>query len=573
MNNKVSVLRIRLIACGLVLLAIIIISRLFFIQIIQADYFGEKADRQYTRAGGQLFDRGSIIFTTKDGQEVSAATLKTGFILAIDPDKLEDLEATFVALVEIVPALDKEDFMQKASKKGDPYEELAKKIEPEAAELISVLKLPGVNLYKERWRFYPGDNLASHVVGLLGFKGDDYLGRYGLEKQYEGILRRSSNKTFVNFFAEVFSELGDSIFTGDKPVESEGDIILTIEPTVQNVLEKELVDLQKKWNASSVGGIVMDPKTGEIRAMAAWPDFNPGGRQENLLALNNPLVQNSYEMGSIVKPLTVAAGLDAGVINLNTTYNDKGSMMLNGSKISNFDGRARGVVPVQEVLSQSLNMGSVFIMQKLGHENFRNYMYAFGLDKKTGIDLPDEATGLVSNLESTRDIEYATAAFGQGIAVTPIAIVRALASLGNGGLLVQPHVVKEVRYTTTKLSSASSPAKPERILKAETSNTISQMLVKVVDESLAGGDAKMEHYSIGAKTGTAQIANPNGGGYYSDRYMHTFFGYFPAYDPEFIVFLYVREPVGVKYASQTLTTPFSNLTKFLINYYQVPPDR
>lgn len=569
--NKVLVLRIRLIALGLILAAIIIISRLFFIQIVRNEYFSDQADRQYTHAGGQMFNRGSIIFTTKDGSEVSAATLKTGFILAINPSNIKNAEATYKALNEIIP-LDGETFFKKAAKVDDPYEELADRVEVETADKITALKLPGVHLYKERWRFYPGNNLASHTLGLLGFKGDEYLGRYGLEKQYENTLHRSSNKSFVNFFAEVFSELGDSIFSSDEPGSSEGDIILTIEPTVQSVLEKELADLQKKWNASSVGGIIMDPKTGEIRAMASLPDFNPGGKQENLAVLSNPLVQNTYEMGSIVKPLTMAAGLDAGVVTAQTTYNDKGSLTLNTKTISNFDGEARGVVPMQEVLSQSLNTGSVFVMQKLGKEKFRNYMYGFGLNQKTGIDLPDEATGLTKNLESTRDIEYATAAFGQGIAITPLSITRALAALGNGGLLVTPHVVKEIRYTT-QLSTTIKPPEPKQILKPETSEAISRMLVRVVDEALIGGKAKMEHYTVGAKTGTAQIAKPKGGGYYDDRYMHTFFGYFPAYEPEFIVFLYVREPVGVKYASETLTGPFSNLTKFLINYYQIPPDR
>ncbi len=569
--NKVSVFRIRLIALGLILAAIIIISRLFFIQIVRNQYFSDQADRQYTHAGGQLFNRGSIVFTTKDGGEVSAATLKTGFILAINPSSVKNIEGTYDTLNKLLP-LDREIFMKKAAKADDPYEELANRVEVEIADKITALKLPGVHVYKERWRFYPGNNLASHVIGLLGFKGDEFLGRYGLEKQYESVLTRSSNKTFINFFAEVFSELGDSILSSNQPSSSEGDIILTIEPTVQSVLEKELADLRKKWNASSVGGIVMDPKTGEIRAMASLPDFNPGGKQENLAILNNPLVQNAYEMGSIVKPLTVAAGLDAGVITQHTTFNDKGSLTLNTKTISNFDGRARGVVPVQEVLSQSLNTGSVFVMQKLGKEKFRNYMYGFGLNQKTGIDLPDEAMGLTKNLESTRDIEYATAAFGQGIAVTPLAITRALAALGNGGLLVTPHVVKEIRYTS-QLTKTIKPSEPKQILKPETSEAISWMLVKVVDEALIGGKAKMEHYTIGAKTGTAQIAKPKGGGYYDDRYMHTFFGYFPAYEPKFIVFLYVREPIGAKYASETLTGPFSNLTKFLINYYQIPPDR
>jgi len=208
----------------------------------------------------------------------------------------------------------------------------------------------------------------------------------------------------------------------------------------------------------------------------------------------------------------------------------------------------------------------------MGKGKFADYMRNFGIGSETGIDLPNETHGLTDNLNSPRDIEYATASFGQGIAMTPIETVRALAVLGNGGKLVNPHLGKEIQFKIGG-SKKISYGIEKQVIKKETSEEISRMLVHVVDNALLNGKVKMDRYSIAAKTGTAQISMENGRGYYEDRYLHSFFGYLPAYNPRFIVFLYTVYPKGVKYASETLTVPFMDITKYLINYYQIPPDR
>jgi cell division protein FtsI (penicillin-binding protein 3)/stage V sporulation protein D (sporulation-specific penicillin-binding protein) len=565
------ILRIRLISGLIVLVVLLLIIRLYFVQIMHGSDYSERADHQYVSTSQGLFDRGSIFFKDKDGRLVSAATLKTGFIIALNPSILVDPKDTYEKLSALIP-LDSEIFFARAQKIEDPYEEIATGVSPDDAAKINALNITGVGVYKERWRYYPGDSLAAQTVGFVAYEGDNLTGRYGLERYYEDTLSRNSNSLYVNFFAEIFSNINKTLFRGD--VKREGDIVTTIEPSVQLFLEKKLKDIQDEWHSKLTAGIIMNPQNGEIYALGVYPSFDSNAFQEEADAkiFSNPLVEDVFEMGSIVKPLTVAAGLDAGAVTAKTTYNDKGSITLDGSTISNYDGKARGVIPIQEVLNQSLNVGATFVMQQMGTDVFRNYMLDYGIGEETGIDLPSEGVGIINNLDSPRTIEYATASFGQGIAMTPIETVRALAVLANGGKLVTPHLVQQIKYRTG-LSKTISYVDGKQVLKPETADEITRMLVKVVDEALLEGTVKLTNYSVAAKTGTAQIARVNERGYYDDRYLHSFFGYFPAYDAQFLVFFFTLEPEGVRYASQTLTHPFIDTVTFLTNYYNVPPDR
>jgi len=319
----------------------------------------------------------------------------------------------------------------------------------------------------------------------------------------------------------------------------------------------------------------MNPTDGSIYALSIKPDFdiNNFSKVKTVGTFSNPMVENVLEFGSVVKPLVMAAAIDKKVLTADTKYNDTGSVIVEKKQIFNFDKKGRGPgTSMQDVLNQSLNTGMVLTYQKLGKKNMRDYMLAYGIKDKTGIDLPNETSGLVANLNSPRELEYANAAFGQGIALTPVEMVRALASLGNGGVLVTPHLVDKIIYENNTEKKLTYPTIPTKISK-ETSTEISRMLVTVMDKSLKNGAAKFDHHSVAVKTGTAQVANLDGGGYYEDRHTHSFFGYFPAYNPQFIVFLFAVNPKGVPYAAQTWADPFIRITKFLINYYEVPPDR
>jgi cell division protein FtsI/penicillin-binding protein 2 len=407
----------------------------------------------------------------------------------------------------------------------------------------------------------------------VGYKGADLGGRYGLEKQYDSLLIRNVDNPYINFFAEVFSNIRKTLFENAIP---EGDIVTTIEPQVQSFLEKKLTEVKDKYQIDSIGGIIMNPADGSIYALSSKPDFDPNNfsQTKTISVFSNPLTESVLEFGSVVKPLVMASALDAGVVTADTTYNDQGEVTVEKHQIFNFDKKGRGPgTSMQEVLNQSLNTGMVFVEQKLGRVNLRNYLLSFGIKSKTGIDLPNEISGLVSGiLNSPREIEYANAAFGQGIALTPMELIRALASLGNGGNLVVPHVVREIKYNDGTSKVMTYPTTPTKISKA-TAQEITRMLVTVMDKAIKGGLGKIDHFSVAVKTGTAQVADNTNGGYYTDRHSHSFFGYFPAYDPKFIIFLYAVNPKGVPYAATTWTDPFLEITKFLLNYYNVPPDR
>lgn len=563
-NNSI---RIRFVSSVILLVALVVLFRLYFLQVVHGETYSSKAERQYVNTNTTAYDRGDIYFESRTGEISPAAMTRSGFTLAMNPSIIKEPEKIYQQLSELVN-IDRNTFLAKVSKKDDPYEEIARKINSETSQKIQALDIEGLVISDEKWRFYPGESLAAQTLGFVSYKGDELAGRYGLERYYEDALKKDPSEVYNNFFAELFSNIQGTI-NG----EAEGDLITTIEPSVQHFLEEELAEVRSSWGSDSAGGIIINPKTGDIYAMAMTPSFDLNNFQseKNPRIYSNPLVENVFEMGSIIKALTMAAGLDAGVVTANTTYYDSGSLTLNSKTISNYDGRARGTVPMQEVLSQSLNTGATFVALKLG-EKFPEYMRNFGIGTETGIDLPNETKGLISNLDSPRDIEMATASYGQGIAMTPIETVRALSVLGNGGYLVTPHLVKRIQYDTGLFKKLTyEPGK--RVISEEASDEITRMLVTVVDEALAGGKAKLPDYSIAAKTGTAQMSDEGRAGYVEGKYLHSFFGYFPAYDPDFLVFLFHTYPKGVRYASETLTEPFMDMTKFLINYYEIPPDR
>jgi cell division protein FtsI (penicillin-binding protein 3)/stage V sporulation protein D (sporulation-specific penicillin-binding protein) len=504
-------LRLYILATFIIGVYSVFFLRLVDLQVIKHDDFVLEARKQYQITLADTFNRGSVYFLNKSGDHILAADIQES------------------------------------------------KIKKDDKEIV------------ERNRIYPLGDLGSKVLGFVAYDKNTRKGQYGIEKYYDDVLSRDSSKLYTNFFAEMFTDIKGNIMSNKEVYE--GDVVLTVDIEVQRALHKILKETQEEWGSDNIGAIVMDPNDGRIIAMEELPTFdgNDFSKVTNFNLYKNDLVSGVYEMGSIIKPITMAAALDAGVVDEDTTYNDLGVRNLDGYKVRNYDGKARGVVGIQKILDQSLNVGIVFLVEKLGGERLADYFKKFGIGEESGIDLPNEASGLTRNLDSKVFVDSATAGFGQGIAITPIQTIRALAMLGNGGKLVNPYIVDSWIYENG-ITKKNVPDEGEQVLNSGTSERISRMLVHVVDTALQGGKWKKDHYTLAAKTGTAQIPRP-GGGYYEDRYLHSFFGYFPAYQPKYIVFIYHTYPKGAEYASQTLTKPFYAITDFLISYYGVQPDR
>lgn len=555
--------------------ALLLVVRLYFVQIVHGEDYRRDALGQYQEPAPETLQRESIFFTSKDGTSVAAAVMQSGWRIAINPQQIKDIEGTYSKLNAITP-IDRKLFFGNAAKKSDPYEEVGFRVSDEAGAKIRALKIPGVILAADQWRFYPGGILAAQTVGFVGFndKSKSKIGVYGLEKLYDSTLTQNAASRYVNPFAEIFANLRSAL--SSDPAAHQGSLLTSIEPKVQQELEGMLDRVMREYTPYLAGGIVMDPQTGEIIAIAERPTFDPNtyNTVDDQSVFDQQLVSGRYELGSIMKPLTMAVAIDAGAVTASTTYKDTGCIERSTFKICNFDLKARGVTPMQQILSQSLNLGATFLADTVGYPTLTRYFRLFGLGEKSGIDLPNEVVGNLSPLGNGTGpaINYDTAAYGQGIAVSPIAMTRALSALANKGALPSPHVVTAIRYESGITRSVTLPAGVQ-VLKPETVETVTNMLITVFDKGLLEGKLKMEHYTIAAKTGTAQIPKLGGGYIEGDTYLHSFFGYFPAREPKFIVFLFAIKPHGQKYASATLARPFADIAKFLINYYEIPPDR
>ncbi len=559
-----------------VLVAVIFMHRLYDLQVVRGAEYRERIDSQYTKEErGKSISRGDIFFTTKDGTKILAATLRPLYTVAIDPRKIENKEALYSALANVM-SVDRADFMKKASKKNDPYEEIALKVEKDVVAELKKIEQKGLVFVLQKERYYPGGDLASTVLGFMSFSGDTFAGSYGIEKYYDGILRRAASVRSKSIFASLFTGEEEDANSTDirKNIEKEGSLNLTIEPTVQSLLEEKLDGVVSKWSSRYSAGVVMNTRTGEVIALATSDNFDLNTDTKHY---RNYLIEDRLELGSIIKPLTVAVGLETGVISSDFSYNDTGRIMLNRFPITNYDKKGRGpFTGLQEILTQSLNTGVATIALAVGHQDFSDYFYLLGFAEETGIDLPNEVYGLTSNLDSKKDVEIATASFGQGIAVTPMEAVRAIASIANGGYMVTPRVVDSIEYGNLIPSKNLSDTDAFEVFSPETTKQVREYMINTVDDSETFKQFSNQYYSVGVKTGTAQIAKPTGG-YYDDRFLHSMVSFFPAQakqnEDQYIILLYTVEPKKVRYSSTTMKDPMFDMVDFLLNYYELPPDR
>ena len=558
-------------------IACLFIYRLYDLQVVRGIEYREQVESQFTKEErGKSISRGDIFFTTKEGNQILAATLRPLYTVAIEPRKIQNKEKLY-ELVSAILSINKNSFIQKASKANDPYEEIAVKVEKDVVEKLKEIEEPGLVFVLQKERYYPGGDLASSVLGFMSFSGDVFSGSYGLEKYYDEILRRDKSIKTTSIFAALFSDTKeDEANKTDirKNIAKEGSLNLTIEPTAQALLEEKLDDIVNRWSSEYSAGVIMNARTGEVVAMGTSDNFDLNKDTQHY---RNYLIEDRLELGSIIKPLTVAVGLETETITSDFSYDDTGKITLNRFPITNYDNKGRGpLTNLQDILTQSLNTGVATIALQIGHERFSDYFLRLGFAEETGIDLPGEVYGLTSNLDSKKDVEIATASFGQGIAVTPMEAVRAIASIANGGELITPYIVDSIEYGDLIPSKNIQNTFTERIFSEDVTKLVRSYMVNTVDNSETFKQFSNPNYSVGVKTGTAQIAKPTGG-YYDDKFLHSMVSFFPAQaapdEDQYVILLYTIDPKNVRFSSTTLKFPMFELTEFLINFYELPPDR
>lgn len=551
-------------------IAVLIAGRLYVVQVVHGTRYSERAKQQFSAAGQSgLFDRGSIYFTTKDGTHVSAATLATGYLVAINPRLLADPTAAYDAISAVATTtLSKSAFLAAAANKNLVYVEVAHELSTAAGQRLAAENITGVEVLPERWRWYPGGSLATKTIGVVGYgTGSTLIGQSGLEEEYDPVLERSGGDLLGNFFAMLFSGAGSTLVSAQGA--REGDVVTTIEPEVESRLMDDVAAMNAKHSSHSSGGIIMDPKTGAIIALATYPTYNPNNLSNvNPQLLENPLVSHVYEFGSIMKAVTMASGLSSGAISATSTYDDTGCFHVDGDRICNWNYHAYGVIPMKVIIMQSLNLGASWIAEQLGHTRMRDYFTKlFGT--KTGIDLPNEATALLGNLSKPQQIYYDTASFGEGVAVTPIEMIRAEAAIANGGVLVTPHVVSSIvsqSGQTKELTWASGT----RVFTRQATRETASMMNDLFSQVLYNGKYNIPGIPVSMKTGTAQLPTPTGT-YYNNRFFDDEVVFFPSYNPRFIILLYTEDPKNAIYGTDTITPPMIDLIHFLINYYGITP--
>ncbi len=554
-------------------LGVIVILRLGYLQLMEYGTYAFLASDQHDLRTKLLPTRGQILVQDRaDGELHPLATNRLTYQIYVVPREIKDLVSVAHTLAQGL-GMDDANMVAKLTNHPDgAYVLIKKNVLPAAADALRSKNIKGIGFIQTTSRYYPEDSIGGQLIGFVSHdnKGNA-RGQYGIEGSLNSVLAGSPG----SLFAEKDASGRRLVIGNTKLIQAinGSDVVLTIDRSIQYKTCNAIKNAVSSYDADSGSIVIMDPKTGAILAMCSSPDFNPAtyNRVRNLSVLNNPVTLDAYEPGSIFKAFTMAAGLDMGKVLPDTTYVDKGVDKIDGFKIKNSDMRAHGVQTMTQVLDKSLNTGAIFVQRKLGHDTFRKYVSAFGFGTSTGIELSPESPGNTTSLAKKGKVFAATASFGQGITTTPLQIVAAYAVLANGGRLMRPYVVDEIIHPDGTIKK-TKPHEVRSPISTRTSRLITGMLVSVVENG-HGKKAGVPGYWVAGKTGTAQVANPESGGYYKDITIGSFAGYAPSSDPKFVMLVKIDHPRDVQWAESSAAPVFGEMAKYLLTYLQIPPDR
>lgn len=587
--------RIRFFTIATLLFALLLVGKLFSTSIVKHSFHVAQAEKQQNVERDILPRRGAVYLQDRSANSVTlAATSIERYGVSATPKHVKNKEryAEFFANLfkldkaKLLASFERDSLYmdpfghgltkEQVDEVQDGLNKLNQEIDPEqrtrilnfdAAQGGILYTLNGFFFVREYQRIYPEGQLAGQ---LLGFVDDRGKGQYGFEGQYDQELRGFTGKVRLEKDS-IGNLLGES---GSIKGEDGNTYELTIDRNIQYFIEQQLAEEVARAEAKGGTVIVMNPKTGEIQGMASYPSYDPNSfrivAKDQIGLFDNPAISKQWEPGSIFKPLVMAAAINEGIVEPETRETFGATVVVNGYTINTALRRAYGNQSMTEVLANSDNVAMVWLANKMGDEMVANYLSSMGIGKRTGVDLRNEIAGTFKPVATWSDVDRATTAFGQGVATTPLQVLNAYTPLASNGKMAKPHMVKAVVRPDGKREETSIEQGPE-VISPEVAEQMKIMLTAVVQNGHKR--AAVNGYKIAGKTGTAQVPNPSGPGYL-DAYVHSFVGFGPVDDPEFLVLTKIDEPNIAKvgqFAETTAVPVFQRIANFLLNYYQIPP--
>ena len=540
----------------------VIIARLFYWQVVAGDSLRSEAFEQYYAKLMLPAARGEI--RANDGSPLAMS--QSAYLVYAKPKDIPDSE-TFAGAIATTLDVDAEDLVSRLNEQGRMWVPIAHKVEARIVNDLKALTLPGLGFEKDPRRYYPEASMAAHLLGFVGSdeSGGD-MGYFGLEGYYDRELRGKDGA----LTSEKDVTGAPILFADSVRIDAEDGrtITLSLDRTIQQIVEKRLKEGMDRYGAKEGSVVILEPATGAVMAMASYPSYDPSHYSGFDSALyKNPIVAGSYEPGSTFKVIVMSSALEEKLVTPSTTVNEDGPVRIGQYSIRTWNNQYHGTLSMSKVLELSSNVGMVSVGRKLGIDRFLTHIRLFGFGQSTGIDLEDETTPTLRPDNEWKDIDLATASFGQGIAVTPIQMVRAVAVLANGGWLMEPHVVRDIQDSDARVINVP-PKRIRRVVSESTARIITEMMVAAVDSGEAKW-AKPKGYRIAGKTGTAQI--PVAGHYDERKTIASFIGFAPADDPKFVMLVTMREPTSSPWGSETAAPLFFTIAKDLFTYLNIPP--
>lgn len=570
-----SVDRFQVVKVVLIVIGLVFIGRLFSVQVVHSSTYKAKAASSQQKSVELDPVRGQIYF--KDGDDTLPLVLNETFMKIIaDPRYVDNPQETAFTLAQLTGG-DPREYEEKLSS-DSAYKVLEEFVSLDVAEQIKEQRLRGIALRDTTKRVYPEGNLAAHVTGFVNADGE---GQYGVEQYFDESLRGETG-----YVKGAFDVRGIPIAIAEnvekQPVNGQ-DIVLTIDRNVQKAVETILQERVDNTNARSGSAVVIDPQTGEIRAMANYPTFNPEDYRntEDISVFTNKAISEPFEAGSVIKVFAMALGLDTGVVTPDTTYQDNSCEKVDRFTICNAGGRVRKTRTMTEVITRSANTGVMYVLKNLAGNRsdidredkevlYSFYTEALGFGKHTNIELANEQPGVIDTPDAS-DARYANMTFGQGFTTNMVQLGAGISAMVNGGTYYQPTIIDKTISPDGEVTDLVATVARSNIVSEQTSRDIKAMMETVVSSG-GGFSAFRSGYAVGGKTGTAQLPSPDGG-YYDDRDIGTFVGFGTSDQPQYVVVVRIDEPQVSGFAGSVAAAPmFAEISNWLINYYGVAPN-